>query len=82
MNYEDEVILNVESGRYLLTMDEAMNVARILGAAVTIGTEWRTGVSDFVVYKKVNAMAASVIPFHAHLRIEVESNMREKEKKS
>jgi hypothetical protein len=81
MNYEEEVILNVESGRYLLTMDEAMSVARILGAAVTIGNEWRSGQSDFVVYKKVNPMAASITPFHANLRIEVETNMREKEKK-
>jgi hypothetical protein len=81
MNYEDEVILNVESGRYLLTMDEAMSVARILGAAVTIGTEWRSGQSDFVVYRKPNAMAAAILPFHANLRMEVESNMREKDKK-
>lgn len=81
MNYEDEVILNVESGRYLLTMDEAMSVARILGAAVTIGTEWRSGQSDFVVYKKAIPMAAAILPFHANLRMEVESNMREKDKK-
>jgi len=36
MNH-DEVILHVESGRYLLTMDEAMKVAEILGAATTVG---------------------------------------------
>jgi hypothetical protein len=80
MNYEDEVILNVESGRYVLSMDEAMRVAEILGAAVTIGTEWRKHTNDFVVYRKVNPMSASITPFHAALRIEVESNMREKEK--
>ena len=80
MNYEDEVILNVESGRYVLSMDEAMRVAEILGAAVTVGTEWRKGTSDFVVYRKVNPMSASIIPFHGALRMEVESNMREKEK--
>jgi hypothetical protein len=80
MNYEDEVILNVESGRYVLSMDEAMRVAEILGAAVTVGTEWRKGASDFVVYRKVNPMSASITPFHGALRMEVESNMREKEK--
>jgi len=79
MNY-DEVILHVESGRYLLTMDEAMKVAEILGAATTVGNEWRKGMSDFVVYRKPQPMAAAIIPFHAALRMEVESNMREKEK--
>ena len=77
---DDEVILNVESGRYVLSMDEAMRVAEILGAAVTIGNEWRKGTNDFVVYRKVNPMAAAITPFHANLRMEVESNMREKEK--
>ena len=76
----DEIILNVESGRYVLSMDEAMRVAEILGAAVTIGNEWRKGTNDFVVYRKVNPMSASITPFHAALRMEVESNMREKEK--
>jgi hypothetical protein len=75
----DEVLLNVESGRYLLTMDEAMKVAEILGAAVTVGNEWRRGTTDFVVYKKPQPMSAAIIPFHASLRMEVESNMREKE---
>jgi hypothetical protein len=76
----DEIILNVESGRYVLSMDEAMRVAEILGAAMTIGNEWRKGTDNFVVYRKVNPMAASITPFHANLRMEVESNMREKEK--
>lgn len=76
----DEIILNVESGRYVLSIDEAMRVAEILGAAMTIGNEWRKGASDFVVYRKVNPMSASITPFHAALRMEVESNMREKEK--
>ena len=75
----DEIILNVESGRYVLSIDEAIRVAEILGAAMTIGNEWRKGTSDFVVYRKVNHMAASITPFHAALRMEVESNMREKE---
>lgn len=78
MNY-DEVILNVESGRYLLTMDEAMKVAEILGAAITIGNEYRRNTSDFTVYRKPQAMAASITPFHAALRMTVEANMREKE---
>ena len=76
---DDEVILHVESGRYLLTMDEAMQVSRILGAATTIGNEWRKSTNDFVVYKKPQMGAASITPFHANLRIEVDSNMREKE---
>ena len=77
---DEEVLLNVESGRYLLTMDEAMQVSKILGAAVTIGTEWRKNTSDFLVYRKVNYMAAAITPFHGALRMEVESNMREKER--
>ena len=77
---DEEVLLNVESGRYLLTMDEAMQVSKILGAAVTIGTEWRKGTSDFMVYRKVNHMAAAITPYHGALRMEVEANMREKEK--
>ena len=76
---DEEVILHVESGRYLLTIDEAMQVSRILGAATTIGNEWR-GPDVFVVYKKPQVSAASITPFHANLRMEVESNMREKEK--
>lgn len=76
----DEIILNVESGRYVLSIDEALRVAEILGAAMTIGNEWRKGVTDFVVYRKPNNLAAAITPFHANLRIEVESNMREKEK--
>jgi hypothetical protein len=77
---DDEVLLNVESGRYVLTIDEAMQVAKILGAAVTVGNEYRRGTSDFVVYRKPQPLAASITPFHAALRIEVESNMREKDK--
>ena len=76
----DEIILNVESGRYVLSIDEALRVAEILGAAMTIGNEWRKGVTDFVVYRKPSNLAAAITPFHANLRIEVESNMREKEK--
>jgi len=76
----DEIILNVESGRYVLSIDEALRVAEILGAAMTIGNEWRKGVTDFVVYRKPNNLAAAITPFHAALRIEVESNMREKDK--
>ena len=77
---DEEIILNVESGRYVLSIDEALRVAEILGAAMTIGNEWRKGVTDFVVYRKPNNLAAAITPFHANLRIEVESNMREKEK--
>jgi len=77
---DDEVLLNVESGRYLLTMDEAIQVSKILGAALTIGTEWRKGTSDFVVYRKPQPLAAAITPYHGALRMEVESNMREKEK--
>ena len=76
----DEIILNVESGRYVLSMDEALRVAEILGASMTLGNEWRKGVADFVVYRKPNNLAAAITPFHAALRMEVESNMREKEK--
>jgi hypothetical protein len=77
---DEEVILNVESGRYIMSMEDAMRVAEILGCCQTIGNEWRKGATDFLVYRKPNNLAAAITPFFGALRIEVETNMREKEK--
>jgi hypothetical protein len=77
---DEEIILNVESGRYVMTIEDAMRISEILGSSRTIGNEWRKGVTDFVVYRKPNHLAAAITPFHGALRIEVETNMREKEK--
>jgi hypothetical protein len=82
----DNVILNVGDKKFLLTPEEAFQIANILCGASRIAKDWidRDKSSAWVIGEP-DMLAATITPFTAHLQIECEANRRykeEKEKKS
>ena len=75
----DQVLLIVESGKFLLSPEEAFQIAAILNACSHITSKWAKGGSLSVVGKP-NIQAAVVVPITAHMQLEWDANARECEK--
>ena len=75
---DKEVILHIESGMFLLSISEAMQVAEILCACSRPGKKWRSGRdSDLSVLFPPDFRAAIITPYTALLRMEHETNAKE-----
>ena len=74
----DEFVLCIGDSKFLLGLDEAMQVALMLNSAQTIGTEWLKDVPQGRnhVLKRPHLMSAVVAPMTAIFRMELETNQR------
>jgi hypothetical protein len=72
---DEEVILNVGSNKFLLSMPEAMEVAKVLNACQTIGSKWLKNGSVTCVQKPSNDVCF-ITPMTGIFRMELDSNER------
>ncbi len=79
----DEFILFVGESKFLLGLNEAMQVASILNSSQRIGTEWIASVSSGRnnVVKQPDVSSAMVSPMTALFRMELDTNQKLLEKK-
>lgn len=74
----EEVILSVGNAKFLLSIDEAMAVARVLNSACRIETAWIQGTpsEQSHVRKPPSYAVANIAPMTALLAMEMETNMK------
>jgi hypothetical protein len=74
----DEFILFVGDTKFLLGLNEAMQIATVLNSAQRVGTEWLKDVPQGRnhVLKRPHLMSAVVAPMTAIFRMELETNQR------
>ena len=74
----DEFILFVGESKFLLGLNEAMQVASILNSSQRIGTEWIASVSSGRnnVVKQPDVSSAMVSPMTALFRMELDTNQK------
>jgi len=74
----DEFVLCIGDSKFLLGLDEAMQVALVLNSAQTIGTDWIKDVPSGRNHavKRPNLTSAVVAPMTAIFRMELETNQR------
>jgi hypothetical protein len=79
---DEEVILNVGSNKFLLSVSEAMEIAKVLNSCQRIGSKWLRDGSVTCV-EKPNNESCFVTPMTGIFRMELDSNERliEKENK-
>jgi hypothetical protein len=79
---DDQVILHVGDRRFLLSMDEAMNLCNVLCGASRLNKEWisRDNSSAWLIGEP-DLSAAYITPFTAHMQLQCDANRREKESK-
>ena len=75
---DEEFILFVGESKFLLSLNEAMQVASILNSSQRIGTEWLKDVSHGRnhVVKQPDISSAFVTPMTAIFRMELDANQR------
>jgi hypothetical protein len=80
---DEEFILFVGDTKFLLGLNEAMQVASVLNSAQRIGTEWLKDVPSGRnhVIKQPSLESAMVSPMTAIFRMELETNKRLLEEK-
>jgi hypothetical protein len=73
---DEQFILMIGERRFLLGLDEAMQVAQTLNSAQYIGTEWLQGVrtGENNVIKQPSHQSAVVAPMTGIFRMELERN--------
>ena len=79
----DEFILFVGDSKFLLGLNEAMQIATVLNSAQRVGTEWLKDVPSGRnhVVKQPNVESAHIVPMTAIFRMELETNQRLLEEK-
>lgn len=76
----DEVILHINSSKFLLTPEEAMSICHTLNSASRIEHAWIKGVeSDKSSVIKPPGFATWVTPMTAILQMEIAANMKQME---
>lgn len=74
----DEFILSIGDSKYLLSLNEAIQIASVLNSSQRIGNEWikdvPTGRNHVI--KRPDALSAVVAPMTAIFRMELETNQR------
>ena len=80
---DEEFILFVGDAKFILGLNEAMQVASILNSAQRIGTEWLKDVSNgrSHVVKQPSIESAMVAPMTALFRMELDTNQKLLEEK-
>lgn len=76
----DHVILCVGDKKFVMTPDEAFNIANVLNGCTCITTAYLAGGSKCV-YGKPELDAAYIVPLNGPLQLELETNTRERDKK-
>lgn len=76
----DHVILCVGEKKFVMTSDEAFNIANILNGCTCITTAYLSGGSKRV-YGKPELDAAYIVPLNGPLQLELETNTRERDRK-
>lgn len=74
----EEFILFVGESKFLLGLNEAMQIATVLNSSQRIGTEWLNGVSSGRnnVVKQPDISSAFVAPMTAIFRMELDTNQK------
>ena len=74
----DEFILFVGDSKFLLSLDEAMQIATVLNSSQRIGTEWLKDVPSGRnhVVKQPDVSSAFVSPMTALFRMELDANQK------
>lgn len=74
----EEYILFVGESKFLLGLDEAMQIASVLNSAQRVGTEWLKDVPSGRnhVVKQPDISSAFVSPMTAIFRIELDANQK------
>jgi hypothetical protein len=72
---DEDVILNVGSSRFILTLQEAMDLAMVINSCQRIGSKWAKNGSVTVVEKPSND-SCYISPITAIFRMELDSNAR------
>jgi len=72
---DEEVILNVGSNKFLLSVSEAMEIAKVLNSCQRIGSKWLRDGSVTCV-EKPNNESCFVTPMTGIFRMELDSNAR------
>ena len=78
MNYQ--VLLVIESGKFLLSPEEAFQIAAVLNACSHITSKWAKGSGSLAVVGKPNIQSAVIVPVTAHMQLEWDANEKECEK--
>ena len=75
---DEEFILFIGDTKFLLGLNEAMQIASILNSSQRIGTEWITAVSSGRnnVVKQPDISSAFVAPMTAIFRMELDTNQK------
>ena len=75
-----EVLLHIGGARFVMSISEAMGICETLNACSQLGKEWSSKhATNIVAFVRPDLEAAFITPITAHLRLEVESNMKELE---
>ena len=79
----DEFILFVGDSKFLLGLNEAMQIATVLNSAQRVGTEWLKDVPSGRnhIVKQPDVESAHIVPMTAIFRMELETNQRLLEEK-
>jgi hypothetical protein len=74
----DQVMLMIGDTKFLLSIDEAMGIAKTLNSASVVERAWIKDVDSDKshVIKPPSFKAACVVPMTAILQIEIDSNMK------
>ena len=80
---ESDYILHVGDRKFLLRLNEAIEIASILNSATRIEEDWIKDVPNGQrhVFKPPAIASAYVTPLTAHLRLEIDTNMKTLEDK-
>lgn len=80
---ESDYILHIGNQKFLLSLNEAVEIAGILNSSTRIEEEWMKDVPNGQrhVFKPPAVAAAYITPMTAHLRIEIDANMKTLEDK-
>lgn len=72
----DQVILVVNTSKFLMRVDEAMEVCRILNSCNRIVTKWASGGNKDIIDNPADD-ASCVVPLTAHRMLTLETNAKE-----
>ena len=78
---DEDVILDVGSNKFVMTMDEAMTVAKVLNSCQRINSKWLKNGSVTIVDEPSNE-ATYISPITAIFRMELDANAKLIEKEN
>jgi hypothetical protein len=77
---DDQVLLCIEGGKFVLSPEEAMQICHILNGANRITTAWMRSTSKSEeIIGEPSITASSIVPIPAHYRIRLDANERQRQ---